>query len=249
MKIKPYVDKLSNSKEYKQFSEQYKDAFLVAGFFVIDFESDRKIHQIDYYIPSKKKIAAFTLDDKLNLQILDAVNKSTPEKLDIQTKIDLEALKGILEDEMKNRGITEDIKKMIVILQTIKGQKVWNVNCVLSGMDILKAHVDDDSKTVLRMDKSSIMDYVKKMPGLAGGMQAQQMQMSQDPEEGGSQVSPQQPQTQTQTQGQQQITSNDVEKKIQQLDKVKQLLEQKKAELEKIESAKKAKPSKIVKKK
>jgi predicted transcriptional regulator len=32
-------------------------------------------------------------------------------------------------------------------------------------MSIIKAHVDDESKTVLKMVKSSIMDYVKKMPG------------------------------------------------------------------------------------
>ena len=46
----------------------------------------------------------------------------------------------------------------------VGGKKVWNLNCVLSGMGILKAHVDDDSQTVLKMEKNSIMDYVKKMP-------------------------------------------------------------------------------------
>lgn len=163
MKIQPYVERLSGSKEFKDFSQQYKDAFMVAGFFVIDFESNKNLHQLDYYVPSKKKIAAFTMDKGVTMQLLETVNQKVPEKLDMKASIDLDALHGILLDEMKNRSITEDIKKMIAILQNINGKKVWNINCVLSGMEILRAHVEDESKTVLKMEKASIMDYVKKI--------------------------------------------------------------------------------------
>ena len=143
MKIQPYVEKLTASPEYKDFKKRYSDAFLAAGFFVLDLEMGGNIHQIDYYIPSEKKFAAFTLDKGVNVQILDTITNKIPEKLDIKTKIDLEALPGILEDEMKNRNITEDIKKIIAVIQNIKGKKIWNINSVLSGMDILKAHIDD----------------------------------------------------------------------------------------------------------
>lgn len=166
MKIKPYFDKLSASKEYKDFQKSYSDSFMIAGFFILDFETGKSLHQIDYYVPSEKKIAAFTLDKGVMVQMLDMMNaKLVPEKLDINTNVDLDALKGILEDEMKNRSITEEVKKIIAILQTVNGKKIWNLNCVLSGMTILKAHVDDESQTVLKMEKSSIMDYIKKMPG------------------------------------------------------------------------------------
>ena len=117
MKIAPYIDKLKNSPVYKSFEQDNKDAFLVAGFFVLDFEAGKHMHQIDYYVTSKKKVAAFTLDKKVIVQLLDTIDKKMPEKLNIKTKVDLEALKGILEDEMKNRGITEEIKKMIAIIQ------------------------------------------------------------------------------------------------------------------------------------
>lgn len=165
MKIKPYVDRLNSSKEYKDFQKKYDDAFMMAGFFILDLETGNNLHQIDYYVPSEKKIAAFTLDRGVTMQMLNMINSHMiPEKLDIKTNIDLDALHGILEDEMKNRSITEEIKKIIAILQTVDGKKVWNLNCVLSGMGILKAHVDDESQTVLKMEKASILDYVKKMP-------------------------------------------------------------------------------------
>ncbi len=154
-----------NSSEFADFQQKYKDSFVVAGFFVLDLESGKNVHQIDYYVPSEKKVAAFTLDDKVTVQLMKTIGKQNPEKLDIDTKIDLDAIEGILEDEMKNRSITEKIKKIIAVLQNVKGRKLWNINCVLSGMEILRAHVDDDSKTVLKMEKASIMDYIQKIPG------------------------------------------------------------------------------------
>jgi len=67
MKIQPYIEKLNSSKEFKKFTEENKDAFLMAGFFVLDLETKMNIHQIDYYMPSTKKVAAFTLDKNVNL--------------------------------------------------------------------------------------------------------------------------------------------------------------------------------------
>ena len=164
MKIQPYIQKLNTSSEYKQFKEKNADAFLVAGFFVLDFEMGQNIHQIDFYIPSKKKFAAFTLDKGINLQILDAAIDRAPEKLEIKTNIDLDELHGILEDEMRNRNMTEEIKKIIAVIQNVKGKKIWNVNCVLSGMEILKAHIEDESETILKMEKTSFMEIMKKVP-------------------------------------------------------------------------------------
>ena len=165
MKIKPYIEKLEASEEYKNFKIKYPDAFLAAGFFVLDLESGANVHQIDFYIPSQKKIAAFSLDGKeTGLKILETMNDKVPETLDMNTTIDLDALSGVLADEMKNRGMSEKIKKVIAIIQNIDGKKIWNLNCVLTGMEILRSHVEDESQTVLKIEKSSVLDIMKNMP-------------------------------------------------------------------------------------
>lgn len=210
MKIQPYIQKLHSSPTYREFQEQYKDAFLVAGFFVIDYEEGRNVHQIDYYVPSKKKVAAFTLDKNVLVQMLNLMDKRVPEKLDLKTHIDLEALNGIIQDEMKNRNITQSIKKMIAVVQNQKGKAIWNVNCILSGMDLLKVHVEDETQSVLRMEKSSLMDYVKRLP--TPGEQATGEKKS------GSGV-----------------TKQAIEEKIAQLDKMKELLQKEEVQLDKQE--------------
>lgn len=167
MHIAPYVEKLHTSPEFNAFQKEHPDSYLVAGFFVLDYEGNKHVHQLDYYVPKEKKVAAFTLDKGIQLQLLSLMKAEVPEQLEHRTHIDLFALKGILEEEMKNRMISETIHKNIAVLQTIKGKKLWTLNCVLSGMGILKAVIEDETGSVLKMEKTSIMDYVKKMPGTA----------------------------------------------------------------------------------
>ncbi len=165
MKIRPYVHKLETSKEFKNFKNKYPNSFMTAGFFILDFETGKNVHQVNFYVPSEKKIAAFTLDQGITFQLLNMVNNNIiPEELDINTNIDLDALQGILADEMHNRGMSEEIRKIIAVIQCHKGKKIWSLNCVLSGMEILNSHVEDDTKTVLRIDKTSLMDIMRRIP-------------------------------------------------------------------------------------
>ncbi|MBS3077733.1 hypothetical protein J4233_05710 [Candidatus Pacearchaeota archaeon] len=173
MKIQPYIEKLKESEEYKDFKSKYPKAFLAAGFFVLDLEGGVNIHQIDFYMPAEKKIAAFSLDGEVKVKILETLNEKIPEPLDMDTNTDLDALSGILTDEMKNRGISESIRKIIAVIQNIDGKRIWNLNCILTGMEILKSHIEDDSQTVLKIEKSSILDIMKKMPAQPQMMKAQ----------------------------------------------------------------------------
>ena len=80
MKIQPYITKLNDSKIYKEFAKNYKDSFLVAGFFILDLEMGKNLHQIDYYVPSQKKVAAFSLDGNISMQLLETMHGKPPEK-------------------------------------------------------------------------------------------------------------------------------------------------------------------------
>ncbi|OIO81350.1 hypothetical protein AUJ84_01405 [Candidatus Pacearchaeota archaeon CG1_02_32_132] len=205
MKIQPFVEKLQGTKTYEEFQQKYKGAFLIAGFFVLDYESGQNISQIDYYIPKEKKVAAFNISqESVNFKVLEMLNEKIPEKLDIKTNVDLDALRGILEDEMKNRSISDEIKKIIAVIQTIEGRKVWTINCVLSGMEILKAHVDDESKTVLSMERASVVEFLKKIPMNPAGQPAKT-----------------------------EPSKKDIDAQLKQLDQLKEVLEKEKAKLEK----------------
>ncbi len=163
MRFSHYLERVSSSQEFKKFNKENKQAYLCAGFFVFDFEEGKDIHQVDYFLPKQKKIAAFLLDKNLSYKIANAMNTTKPEEIKGEIKMDLDKLKGIVEDEMKNHTITEGIMKMIAILQSNDGKKVWNLNCILSGMALLKVHVDDATGNILKFEKASFLDFVRKI--------------------------------------------------------------------------------------
>lgn len=166
MKFEHYLSKLRESSEYKKFRNKYKDEYMCAGFFVLDFETGKHMHQIDYALPNGK-IATFLLDYGIKLKISEqALKKKLPE-IKGEIKTDIEALRGIVEDEMKNRTVTENIKKIIAILHIIDNKKVWNLQCILDGLGILQVHIDDSDKSVLKFEKHSLMELIKSAPMLA----------------------------------------------------------------------------------
>jgi hypothetical protein len=163
MKIQPYFDKLNESKAYKDFIAKNPEAYLSSGFFVIDFQSKKNMHQIDYYIPEKKKMQTFVLDgEEVTSKESDPVNQNIPNKIDIAVNLDLDVLKGLVEDEMKNHTITTKLQKIIAIVQNVDGKLIWNLNCITTDMGVLKVHVSDADHSVLKFDKINLFDVMKK---------------------------------------------------------------------------------------
>ncbi len=163
MKIQPYLEKLENSRQFKEFQEKNPKAYFSAGFFVLDFESKKNVHQIDYFIPKSKKIATFMLDSKVEMKLGEASNETTPKKIDGSIQLDLDILKGIVEDEMKNNMVTTKLQKIIAVLQNLNGKLIWNLNCITTDMGVIKVHIDDSSHSVLKFEKINLFDIVKKL--------------------------------------------------------------------------------------
>jgi hypothetical protein len=162
MKIKHFKEELEKSGVYKVYVKNNKEAYLSSGFFVLDFIEGKNQASLDFFNPSNKKIMSFKFENKITPNELKHIQENfVPKKIDIEAKIDIEQLKGILDDEMHNRGITKDIQKLIIILQKDEDKLVWHCTGLLSGLALLKAHVDDESKTVLLMEKSSLFDMIK----------------------------------------------------------------------------------------
>lgn len=164
MKFEHYLKRVEESPEFKKFREEHKKAFLCAGFFVIDFEQGKHMHQIDFCIPKSKKIATFTLDEGIKFNLSPLMKGKKLDKLEGEIKIDIDALKGIVEDEMKNRTVTQEIKKIIAVIQSREGKKTWVLNCITDSLGILKVHIDDDNASILEFEKASLMDFMKMVP-------------------------------------------------------------------------------------
>ncbi|MFA6022602.1 MAG: hypothetical protein WC781_00780 [Candidatus Pacearchaeota archaeon] len=163
MKIQPYIEKLNSSEEFKKFMDKNPKAYFAAGFFVLDFESKKNLHQIDYYDPKTKKMATFILDNDVEVKIGETANTLVPNKIEGDINLDLDVLKGLVQDEMKNQTITTKVQKIIAVVQNIDDKLIWNLNCLTTDMGIIKVHIDDESHSILKFEKINLFDIVKKL--------------------------------------------------------------------------------------
>jgi hypothetical protein len=163
MKIQPYIDKLNQSKEFKEFYEKNPEAYFSAGFFVLDFIDKKNLHQIDYFIPKENKMMTFMLDGEIEIKKGEITGKKSPEKIETPINLDLDILKGIIEDEMKNQKITHKLHKIIAVVQNFGGKLVWNLNCITSDMGVIKVHIEDETHSILKFEPVSLFDVVKKL--------------------------------------------------------------------------------------
>ena len=163
MKIQPYIEKLNNSKEFKEFVRKNPNSYFSAGFFVLDFINKKSMHQIDYFIPEKNKIQTFILDDnEIISKESETVNEKIPKKIGSNINLDLDILKGLVEDEMKNRTITNKIQKIIAVIENINGKLIWNLNCITNDMGVMKVHIDDNDHSILEFEKINLFDVMTK---------------------------------------------------------------------------------------
>jgi len=162
MKLGHYIKRVESSKEFKKFKKEHSKAYLCAGFFVIDLEAGKNMHQLDYYL-SNGKVATAIVDKGVKIRISkQALKKKLPE-INEKAKLDVDVLKGIVHDEMQNQSITSSIKKIIAIAHMSDGKMMWNLQCILDGLIMLQVHIDDDTGNILRFEKTSLLDLVRKI--------------------------------------------------------------------------------------
>lgn len=162
MKFEHYLKRVESSEEFKEFKKKHKDFYLCAGFFVLDFSGGKDVYQIDYFLKNNK-IASFLLNDKVEVKIVDQTVKQKMEKISRNVNLDLDEIKGIVEDEMKNKIVTEKLLKIIAVLHIMDGKLIWNLQCILSGLVLLSIHIDDSDKTILKFYKHSLLEIMKKV--------------------------------------------------------------------------------------
>lgn len=179
MKPAHYVKRVKESEEFKKLMKEDAKAYFCSMFFVRDFVEDKDETQVDFYSPKKKTIVSFKADGKIE----QAPNKKAetvahkrfiPKPLKETIKMDIDEMKSVLEDEMHNRDMTYEVEKVLGFLTTVYDKPVWNCTGFLKGLGLLQAHIDDETASILFMEKKSFMDMIRftgQSPMMGPGLQ------------------------------------------------------------------------------
>lgn len=162
MNFQFYFEKLTGSKEFHQFKDENKDAFLCSGFFTIDKKGKDNQQNLDYFVPSLNKMFSFKINENIELiPVEDYGTEFKPEKIPDNLDFDFEYIEKLIEGEMFEKKIKNKIEKSLFSLQA-KDKKSYLLGTVfISGLGLIKVKIDLDKKKITDFEKSSFFDMIK----------------------------------------------------------------------------------------
>ena len=165
MNFSQTLKQIESSNEFKEFKKEHKDAYLCAGFFVLDLEQNINQRQLDYSLKNGKIYTFSSSENKVTLKEAETIEgkKEKLPELSKEIKTDLENLKEVVEKRMEKEEIQNKITKIIAILQKHEDKQIWNLTCMMEGFGMLQVHINSETGEILKFEKRSMFDFVKKV--------------------------------------------------------------------------------------
>ena len=156
MKVKDLLTELKETSFYKEFLEENKDAFFSAGFFIIDLEKKSETLQLDFFIKSRKKVAAFEFPWKNPKIHDDKIESMEPQDLN-NLAFDIDDLEEKANESIKaHNGVLNPTK----IIAIIKGNE-WNLTCMDNSLGIIGIKYNSITGEETSYNSDSLMNIVK----------------------------------------------------------------------------------------
>jgi len=158
------LEQIEKSDAFTNFKKKNKNAFLCAGFFVIDYEAGQSQQQLDYCV-KEGDVYTFILEDEISIKKAETIEgqKTSLPQLEKNIEVDLDDAEKILQEKVKEEKVDKKIMKIIAVLQVYEGKQIWNFNCVLEGLEILRCHIDSKTGDILKFERKNMMDFVKRI--------------------------------------------------------------------------------------
>ncbi len=162
MNFQFYFEKLIESKDFKNFIKENKDAFFCSAFFAVDKKGNDNKQNIDYFVPSINKMFSFKINNGVELIPVEDYGKEfKPEKIPDNLDFDFNYIETLIEGEMFEKKIKNKIEKLLLSVQA-KDKKTYILGTIfISGLGLLKVKIDLNEKMIVDFEKMSFFDMVK----------------------------------------------------------------------------------------
>ncbi len=154
MKLKELLEELTETPQYKKFKEENPNSFFSAGFFVLDLENKTETIQLDFFLPEKKKVAAFEFPFKEPKIHEDKIEEMIEQSPDV--KIDIDDVEKVAKEKIRENNSQIIPTKIIAVLS--KNQ--WNLTCMDNSLGIVQLKINAITGEQNSFNKGSLMDFM-----------------------------------------------------------------------------------------
>jgi hypothetical protein len=165
MKVKDLYEELKEKKFFQEFSRQNPEAFLYAGFFILDLKESCEKIQLDFYNPKTNKIEIIEFpfqeikkqENKLPGMEEPEIDIKKTKPLNLEIKIDIDDLEDKCKEVIKENNATMTPSKIIAVLRNDE----WHLTCMDDMLGIITIQLDSKNGNIKNFKKNSLMDMVK----------------------------------------------------------------------------------------
>jgi len=164
--LKELLSSLEESKTFLDWKKEHSKAYLSHFFVQVSSNLELKSSwEIGYYNPEDEKVSTFSLDDdkKFLLKDSDDVFKKDESKVEelklddikVQFEEATDKLKELVPKEFP--GVMSILGDGFVILQVIKGQKMWNLTLVTQKLTMVNLKIDTEKGKLIKKDEINFL--------------------------------------------------------------------------------------------
>ncbi len=166
MLFKTLFQKIESSKAFERFKQDYENAELVIGYFVLDFIGIGNQFQLDY--KTDNKIFSFSIDinNQISMKQEELIQTETKQELKSispNINIDLNKLQEIIKNKLREEKITQELQKIIAILQIYNNEQAWNTTCIFEGLIIINIVINSQTGKIIKFEKKNLTDFIRKV--------------------------------------------------------------------------------------
>jgi len=158
MNFQFYLEKLYDSKNFKEFIKENKNAYPCSGFFVIDLEKNQNQQHFDYFVPSINKIFSFKIEN--NCEKVQIENQKT-QKLSMNYTFDLNDIKDMIAKKMQEEKINSKIQKILLSLQKVRKKELLVGTVFISNLGMIKVTINIIENKIIEFQKKSFLDMFR----------------------------------------------------------------------------------------
>ncbi len=160
MNFQFYIEKLNNCEEFKKFKKENKDAFLCSCFFDFDFKGKDNKQHLDYYVPSKKELFSFQLENNCKKEKMELFKEEDLRKIPEDIKIDFNEIGNLVFKKLKDEKIKNKVQKAMFSLQKKNKKEMLIGTIFISNLGLVKMNIDLEKKQVTDFEKKSFFDMM-----------------------------------------------------------------------------------------
>jgi len=164
-KVKPMIEKLFNSEEYKKFHENYPDYYLAHCFVQLNKEGNEdKQWQFGFYSPEKDNLTTFVLEPAIKQGEFEEAFKEGGiiERLHTNDLLESDHAMDVVHELVSKEYAGELVNNYILIIQTSEQKIIYNITAITASFSMLTIKIDGTTGEIINHQKRSILDLKKE---------------------------------------------------------------------------------------